>query len=63
MLTRQQNVSRIVFMQISAAIIEIYLCQYISATIIDNWQNKVFTTKSWYGRSIQGFMNKEIPLS
>ena len=40
MLTSQQNVPRIVFMQISAAIIEKSIFYYISASIADNRQNK-----------------------
>jgi len=35
MLTSQQNVPRVVFMQISAAIIEISIFHYISANIAD----------------------------
>ena len=36
MLTIQQNVPRIIFMQISAAIIEESICHYILANISDN---------------------------
>ena len=42
MLTSQQNVPRIVFMQISAAIIETSICYYIPANIADNRQNKMY---------------------
>ena len=42
MLTSQQNVPRIVFMQISAAIIEKSIVYYISASIADNRQHKMY---------------------
>ena len=42
MLTSQQNVLRIVFMQISAAIIEKSIFYCISASIADNRQNKMY---------------------
>ena len=41
MLTSQQNVPRIIFMQISAAIIKKSIVHYISANITYNWQNKI----------------------
>ena len=43
MLTSQQNVPRIAFMQISAAIIEKSMFYCISASIADNRQNKMYT--------------------
>ena len=38
----QQNVPRIVFMQISATIIEKSIIYYISASIADNRQTKMY---------------------
>ena len=42
MLTSQQNVPRIGFMQIYAVIIEKSICLYISTNIANNWQNKMY---------------------
>ena len=42
MLTSQQNVPRTVFMQISAAIVNKSIFYYISASIADNRQNKMY---------------------
>ena len=42
MSTSQQNVPRIVFMQISAAIIEKSIVYCISASIAENRQNKMY---------------------
>ena len=45
MLTSQQNVPRIIVMQISAAIIEKSNFHYIY--IADNWQNKMYRPMLW----------------
>ena len=52
MLTSQQNVPRIVFMQISAAIIEKSMFYYISANIADNRQNKMYRPMLWGSATI-----------
>jgi len=48
MLSSQQNVPRIIFMQISTAIIEKYMFNYISTNIVHNCTNKV--SRSMFSR-------------